>query len=229
MVAIPKARCQKWYIIYLYGNCFLCLFILISPCGFFLTCLFLSPFLILSIVHNVCYTFELSVRRKSLTGLHRNDFLQNQIELKKKLNWLGLKSENDLTHGGNRIRKKSFGVKVGNLNWASSLSEPDTGLHPGMRVAPRTPSHSPTPAALMFLNSLYDHIMTWWLILCVVRVVGRIGIELSRRDETSVRMATAAEWQSRAESEKDKWEWFYCYTIAAAARRASPQEEKASR
>jgi len=66
-----------------------------------------------------------------------------------------MNSKKKKTHGGRRIKKKSSGVNVGNLK-LSSRSELETGLQPGIRVAPLTPSHNPTPAALRRFQSFYS-------------------------------------------------------------------------
>ena len=50
------------------------------------------------------------------------------------------------------MRKNNFGVNVGKAK--CSLS-PLTELQPGMCVAPRTPSHEPTPAALQTTKDFY--------------------------------------------------------------------------
>ncbi len=68
------------------------------------------------------------------------------------------------THGGRRIKKKSSGVNVGNRK----LSSRSGWVQPGMRVAPLTPSHNPTPAALRHFQS-FIHI---WYYVCAV--VGRL-------------------------------------------------------
>jgi hypothetical protein len=103
----------------------------------------------------ICAQEKSSARHKLIwhgTVIHGN------IELVPFKNYISLWMKEE-THGGRRIKKKSSGVNVGNRK----LSSRSGWVQPGMRVAPLTPSHNPTPAALRRFQS-FIHI---WYYMCV--------------------------------------------------------------